>query len=77
MLKGIKMPRLKRIVLKNGDVNILNETPGPGWIDLRQVNFLEIKWYTFVVFFCTINLMLFLIFAGLYTIFTQEPDRGT
>jgi hypothetical protein len=34
------------------------------------------NWYTFVVLFCTINLVSFMVFAGLYTIFTQEADRG-
>jgi hypothetical protein len=68
--------RLNRIVLKNGDVNILNETPGLGWIDVRRMNLLEMNWYTFVVLFCTINLVSFMVFAGLYTIFTQEADRG-
>ena len=68
--------RLTRIVHKNGNVNILNERPGLGWINPRRLNFLEMKWYTFVVLFCTINLFSFIIFAGIYMRFAQKIDQG-
>jgi hypothetical protein len=68
--------RLARIVHKNGSINILNERPGLGWINPRRINFLEMNWYTFVVLFCTINLVSFMLFAAIYTLFTQKADQG-
>ena len=58
------MPRLRRIVEKDGTLNILNDADNK--FKIFPINFLSMRWYSFVVLFCGIHLCSFIIFGAIY-----------
>ena len=67
--------RLKRIIEKNGKLNILNDIDKS--FSVFHLNFLEIHWYKFVTLFASLHVLSFLFFSLVYYLTDVYHSQGT